>query len=145
MKAFQHNLLCAAIVFGMSFCIVTPVEAESVEITNTVYSYSNSGGRGQDGQPGEDGAPGQDGRSGSDGETVINGSGSASVRIETSINGEKTIRLESTETVSGTSTDLTTDDANTSAQSLSPEERSRLIALLERIRLILMNYVFNIL
>ncbi len=144
MKAFQHNLLCAAIVFGMSFCIVTPVGAESVEITNTVYSYSNSGGRGQDGQPGEDGAPGQDGRSGSDGETVINGSGSASVRIETTINGEKTIRLESTETVSGTSTDLTI-DANTPAQSLSPEERSRLIALLERIRLILMNYVFNIL
>lgn len=144
MSYFQHKISGVAIVFGLLFCIVTTARAESVEITNTVYSYSNSGGHGQDGAPGEDGAPGQDGRSGSDGQSVINGTGSASVRIETMINGEENVRIVSVNSDSATSTGVKI-STSTPTGDLSVEERSRLIALLERIRLILMNYVFNIL
>lgn len=144
MNSFQHKLSGVAIVFGLLFCIVATAKAESVEITNTVYSYSNSGGHGQDGASGEDGAPGQDGRAGSDGKTVISGSGSASVHIETTVDGERTLKLESTNTTSGTSTDKVT-KTDEGFQELSPEERSRLMTLLEKIRFILMNYVFDIL
>lgn len=144
MHDFQHKLTGVAIVFGLSFCIVATAKAESVEITNTVYSYSNSGGHGQDGRSGEDGAPGEDGRSGSDGETVISGSGSASVRVETYIDGERVLKLETTNATSSKTTDMTT-ETDAPSRELSADERSRLMSLLEKIRLILMNYVFEIL
>lgn len=141
MKLFEHKIIALAIVLSVSFATVGPVFAESVYIRNTVSSYSNSGGAGEDGEDGENGKDGEDGKPGNDGETVISGSGSASVKIKTIVNGETVVDIDETyfgEVKSATSTAVV--KGNVSFE-LSESERTRILNLLEQIRRILMHYV----
>ncbi|OGG86182.1 hypothetical protein A2392_01840 [Candidatus Kaiserbacteria bacterium RIFOXYB1_FULL_46_14] len=153
MSRFQHILFFVAIVFVASFGLLTQARAETVRIENYVSAHSSTGGvmsSGQDGQDGQDGLPGQDGqdglsgKNGADGRSYISGDSDSTVKIEASVDGKTVVDI--VRHASGTSESDTWVESKmeVGSTSLPFDDQQTLVALLDKIRLIFLNYVLAI-
>lgn len=141
MTRFQHKFFLGAIAFVATFGILTEAEAETVRVVNYVDVQSTTGGvgNGQDGQAGQNGRnglPGEDGKDGANGGTVMAGDGQAVVKVKAAIDGETVVDIVKKAS--------STNEANMEVAELSFTETQIIESLLNKIRLILMDYVLAI-
>lgn len=138
MTRFQHKLFLVAIAFVATFGILTEAEAEAVRVVNYVNVQSTTGGvgHGQDGQDGRNGLPGEDGKDGADGGAAMSGDGQAVVKVKAAIDGETVVDIVKKAS--------STNEADMKVTELSFTEKQTIESLLNKIRLILLDYVLAI-
>jgi len=141
MTRFQHKFFLGAIAFVATFGILTEAEAETVRVVNYVNVQSTTGGAGdgQDGQAGQNGRnglPGEDGKDGANGGTVMAGDGRAVVKVKAAIDGETVVDIVKKAS--------STNEADVKFVELAFTETQTIDSLLNKIRLILLDYVLAI-